>query len=153
MTLLGRLRGFVDGKLLIAADLDNTLAQGDAWCASLKRRMDDYAEKSGMTLSEESLIEEPAPALPPWSRPITELDLRSAGITSVVWCSGFRYDFAWVKLPILNDSGEPLHERGVTQYPGLYFLGLRRTYALSSALLAGVGNDAAFIADHIAARQ
>jgi hypothetical protein len=76
-----------------------------------------------------------------------------AGITSVVWCSGFRYDFAWVKLPILNDSGEPLHERGVTQYPGLYFLGLRRTYALSSALLAGVGNDAAFIADHIVARQ
>jgi putative flavoprotein involved in K+ transport len=58
-----------------------------------------------------------------------------------------------VKLPILNASGEPLHERGVTQCPGLYFLGLRRTYALSSALLAGVGNDAALIADHIAARQ
>jgi len=97
-------------------------------------------------------MEKSAPALPPWSRPITELDLSSAGITSVVWCSGFRYDFAWVTLPILNDSGEPLHERGVTQYPGLYFLGLRRTYALSSALLAGV-NDAAFIADHIVARQ
>jgi len=115
--------------------------------------MDDYAEKSGMMLSKESLMEESVPALPPWSRPITELDLRSAGITSVVWCSGFRYDFTWVKLPILNDAGEPLHQRGVTQYPGLYFLGLRRTYAVSSALLAGVGNDAAFIADHIAARQ
>jgi putative flavoprotein involved in K+ transport len=152
MTLLGRLLGYADGKLLIAADLENTLAQGDAWFASLKKRMDEYAEKSGMTLSEESLIEEPVPALPPWSRPITELDLRSAGITSVVWCSGYRYDFTWVKLPILNDAGEPLHQRGVTQYPGLYFLGLRRTYAVSSALLAGVGNDAAFIADHIAAR-
>jgi putative flavoprotein involved in K+ transport len=104
-----------------------------------------------MAPPEESLMEKSAPALPP--RPITELNLRSAGITSVVWCSGFRYDFAWVKLPILNDSGEPLHERGVTKCPGLYFLGLRRTYALSSALLAGVGNDAAFIADHIAARQ
>jgi thioredoxin reductase len=137
---------------LSMADLENTLAQGDAWFASLKKRMDEYAEKSGMTLSEESLIEEPVPALPPWSRPITELDLRSAGITSVVWCSGYRYDFTWVKLPILNDAGEPLHQRGVTQYPGLYFLGLRRTYAVSSALLAGVGNDAAFIADHIAAR-
>ena len=115
--------------------------------------MDDYAEKSGMMLSKESLMEESVPALPPWSRPITELDLRSAGITSVVWCSGFRYDFTWVKLPILNDAGEPLHQRGVTQHPGLYFLGLRRTYAVSSALLAGVGNDAAFIADHIVARQ
>jgi putative flavoprotein involved in K+ transport len=153
MTLLGRLLGYADGKLLIAADLENTLAKGDAWFASLKKRMDDYAEKSGMMLSKESLMEESVPALPPWSRPITELDLRSAGITSVVWCSGFRYDFTWVKLPILNDAGEPLHQRGVTQYPGLYFLGLRRTYAVSSALLAGVGNDAAFIADHIAARQ
>src|SRR5262249_23714360 len=57
--------------------------------------------------------------------------VRSAGISSVVWCSGFRYDFAWVKLPILNDAGEPLHQRGVTQCPGLYFLGLRRTYAVS----------------------
>jgi putative flavoprotein involved in K+ transport len=146
------LRDFAHGKLLIAADLDNTLAHGDAPFASLKKRMDDYAEKSGMALPEESLMGKPVPALPPWSRPITELDLRSAGITSVVWCSGFRYDFAWVKLPVLNDCGEPLHER-VTQYPGLYFLGLRRAYALSSALLAGVGNDAAFLADHIAARR
>src|SRR5262249_15045133 len=110
-------------------------------------------KKNGLAWSEEKLIEEPPPSLPPLSRPITELDLRSAGISSVVWCSGFRYDFAWVKLPILNDAGEPLHQRGVTQCPGLYFLGLRRTYAVSSALLAGVGNDAAFIAEHISTRQ
>jgi putative flavoprotein involved in K+ transport len=150
MTLLGRLRGFSDGKLQISADLENILAQGDAWFASLRKRMDDYAQQNGMAPSKD--MDEPAPALPPWSQPITELDPRSAGITSVVWCSGFRYDFGWVKLPILNEAGEPLHMRGVTQYPGLYFLGLRRTYAVSSALLAGVGNDAAFIAEHIAAR-
>jgi putative flavoprotein involved in K+ transport len=151
ITLLGRLRGFSEGKLQISADLENTLAQGDAWFASLKKRMDEYAEKNGMAPSRDNAIREPAP-LPPWSQPITELDLLSASITSVVWCSGFRYDFGWVKLPIFNDAGEPLHQRGVTQYRGLYFLGLRRTYALSSALLAGVGNDAAFIAEHIAAR-
>ena len=114
--------------------------------------MDDYAQKNGMALPKDSTMEEPAIALPLSSRPITELDPTTAGITSVVWCSGFRYDFGWVKLPILNDAGEPLHVRGVTQYPGFYFLGLRRTYSLSSALLAGVGNDAAFIAEHIAAR-
>ena len=152
VTLLGRLRGFSDGKLQISADLENTLAQGDAWFASLRKRMDDYAEQNGMEPSKDSKTEEPVPALPPWSQPITELDPGSAGITSVVWCSGFRYDFGWVKLPILNDAGEPLHVRGVTQWPGVYFLGLRRTYAVSSALLAGVGNDAAFIAEHIAAK-
>jgi putative flavoprotein involved in K+ transport len=152
MTLLGRLRGFADGKLQIAADLEATLEQGDAWFASLRKRMDDYAEKNGMAPSRDNVTEAPTRALPPWSQPITELDPLSAGITSVVWCSAFRYDFGWVKMPILNDTGEPLHQRGVTQYQGLYFLGLRRAYALSSALLAGVGDDAAFIADHMAAR-
>src|SRR4029450_3697127 len=104
--------------------LENTLAQGDAWFASLRKRMDDYAEKSGMALSEDIVMEEPAHTLPPWSQPITELDLMSAGITSVVWCSGSPSDFGWVKLPILNDAGEPLHQRGVTQCRGLYLLGL-----------------------------
>jgi putative flavoprotein involved in K+ transport len=150
MTLLGRLRVFADGKLLFADDLENTLTQGDEWFVSLKKRMDDYAKANG--LSHESPPDETAPEPPPWSQPITELELKSAGIASVVWCSGFHYDFSWVKLPVLNDAGEPIHQRGVTPRAGLYFLGLRRTHALSSALLAGVGNDAAFIADHIAAR-
>ena len=152
MTLLGRLRGFSDGKLHIAADIEETLAQGDAWFASLRHRMDAYAEKNGMPPSPDSAMEEPAHALPSWSQPISELAPVRAGITSVVWCSGFRSDFGWIKLPIFDDAGEPRHQRGVTQRRGLYFLGLRRTYAVSSALLAGVGNDAAFIADHIAAR-
>jgi putative flavoprotein involved in K+ transport len=83
---------------------------------------------------------------------MSELDLKGVGITSVVWSSGFRLDFGWVKIPIFNDAGEPHHRRGIADWPGLYFLGLRRTYAVSSALLAGVGHDAGFIADHIAAR-
>ena len=151
MTLLGRLRGFADGKLLIAADLEETLAKGDAWFASFKTRMDDYAWQNGMG-SEQNLAEEPVLPLPAWSRPMSELDLKGVGITSVVWSSGFRLDFGWVKIPIFNDAGEPHHRRGIADWPGLYFLGLRRTYAVSSALLAGVGHDAGFIADHIAAR-
>jgi putative flavoprotein involved in K+ transport len=153
MTLLGRLRGFADGKLHIAPDLEDTLAQGDAWFASLKTMMDDYAESSRMTLPNDSREDDLARHLPPQSQSIREIDIKTAGINSIVWCSGFRYDFAWVKLPILGEMGEPRHVRGVTNYPGLYFLGLRRTYAISSALLAGVGNDAAFIAEYIAARR
>lgn len=152
MTLLGRVRGLADGKLLLADDLEESLAQGDAWFGSLKIRMDEYAEKNGMPAAEERPVDELAPALPSWSRSMTELDLRGSGVTSVIWCSGFRYDFAWVQLPVFNEAGEPLHRRGVTQWPGLYFLGLRRTHSLSSALLAGVGTDAAFLAEHIAAR-
>jgi putative flavoprotein involved in K+ transport len=150
MTLLGRLRGFADGKLVIAPNLAESLTQGDAWFAALKTRMDDYARKNGMGLSDERPPEGPTFPLSESLGPLCELDLNGAGVTSVVWCSGFRLDFSWVKLPILNDAGEPHHRRGVTDWPGLYFLGLRRTYAVSSALLAGVGHDAAFLAEHIA---
>ena len=150
MTLLGRLRGFADGKLFIAPNLEESLAQGDAWFTSFKARMDDYAQKNGMPSSAETRLENPVPELPAWSRPMDELNIKDAGITSVVWSSGFRLDFGWIKLPIFDDAGEPHHRRGVTDWPGLYFLGLRRTYAVSSALLAGVGNDAGFLADHIA---
>jgi putative flavoprotein involved in K+ transport len=152
MTLLGRLRGTAKGKLLIETDLEDTLAKGEAWFASFKSRMDDYALKNAMVMPEECL-EEPVQELPPWSRPVGELDLHACEITSAIWCTGYRTDFAWIKLPALNTAGEPLHHRGVTECPGLYFLGLRRTHALSSALLAGVGNDAAFLAERIAARK
>jgi putative flavoprotein involved in K+ transport len=153
MTLLGRLRGFADGKLLIAPNLEESLAQGDAWFASLKTRMDDYAQRNGMGPDDQSPPQDSTWSLPDWSRPVSELDLKRADVTSVVWCSGFRLDLAWVKFPVLNGAGEPRHHRGVTDWPGLYFLGLRRTYSVSSALLAGVGHDAAFLAEHIAARQ
>jgi putative flavoprotein involved in K+ transport len=152
MTLLGRMRGLADSKLFLADDLEESLAQGDAWFGSLKMRMDEYAEQNGLPPTEERPVRALASALAPWPRPTTELDLRGAGVTSVVWCSGFRYDFAWINLPVFDEAGEPLHRRGVTQWPGLYFLGLRRTHSLSSALLAGVGNDAAFLAEHIATR-
>jgi putative flavoprotein involved in K+ transport len=153
MTLLGRLRGASDGKLLIADDLEENLAQGDAWFASFKAKMDDYARTNGLLLPEDSQVETQPSALPAWSRPTAELDLRAAGISSIVWATGYRYDFGWIKLPVLNDAGEAVHHRGVSNHTGLYFLGLRRTYALSSALLSGVGNDAAYLADHIAGRQ
>jgi len=148
MTLIGRLRGLANDRLLIAPNLEDSLAQGDAWFASLKSKMDEYAQKNGMGPPECSETNEPVP-LPAWSRPVSELDLRDAGVSSVVWSSGFRVDFGWVRIPVFTDAGDPLHRRGVTNRGGVYFLGLRRTYAVSSALLAGVGNDGAFIAEHI----
>jgi putative flavoprotein involved in K+ transport len=64
-----------------------------------------------------------------------------------VWATGYACDFSWIKMPVLDGNGDPVHERGVTKRAGLYFLGLR----IGSALVAGAVNDAAYIADHIAA--
>ena len=100
MTLLGRLRGTADGKLLIETDLEDTLARGEAWFALFKSRMDEYALKNAMAMPEED-PEEPVLTLPPWSRSVGELDLRGCDITSAIWCTGYRTDFAWIKLPVL----------------------------------------------------
>ena len=82
---------------------------------------------------------------------IRELDISSSNITAVLWAGGFKYDFSWIELPVLDESGEPEMRRGVSKWPGLCFLGLRRTHAVGSSLLAGVGDDADYIAQHLAA--
>jgi putative flavoprotein involved in K+ transport len=71
----------------------------------------------------------------------------------VVWCTGFGPDYAWIKLPVVDDEGRPRHERGVAiDIAGLYFAGLRFQHRQTSSLIGGVGRDAAFIADRVSAR-
>ena len=84
--------------------------------------------------------------------PVLE-DGRVLDVANVIWCTGFRSDFGWINLPIFDDDGEPIHERGVVATaPGLYFVGLFFQSALASVLVGGVGRDGAYIADQIASR-
>jgi putative flavoprotein involved in K+ transport len=80
----------------------------------------------------------------------TELDLDRAGVGSVVWATGYRLDFGWVDLPVLDQWGYPKHVRGVTTYPGLYAIGLPWLHSEPSSVFAGIGADAAHLAEHIA---
>ena len=84
---------------------------------------------------------------------ISELDLKSAGIRSVIWATGYKFDFSMVKLPAFDEDGYPLQERGVTEYPGLYFMGLPFLHNGRSGLLSGVGDDAAHVASVIASNR
>jgi putative flavoprotein involved in K+ transport len=73
--------------------------------------------------------------------------------TVVVWCTGFAPDYSWIDLPVLDERGAPRHRRGVAvDSPGLFFVGLRFQHRMTSALLGGVGEDAAFIAGEVASR-
>ena len=81
-------------------------------------------------------------------------DGRSLKVNNVIWCTGFVTDYSWIKLPVFNEFGFPLHKRGVVhRQPGLYFIGMPFQRTLSSSLLLGVGKDAGYIAKHIASRQ
>jgi putative flavoprotein involved in K+ transport len=81
-------------------------------------------------------------------------DGRVLDVTNVIWCTGYQSDFGWIALPIFDDDGEPMHKRGViATEPGLYFLGLFFLSKATSSLVGGVGNDAAYIAKHVASRE
>ena len=71
----------------------------------------------------------------------------------MIWATGYRYDFGWIKCAVLDAKGRPIHRRGVTAVPGLYFLGLPRLHKVKSAFLWGVGEDAAYLAEHILNRK
>ncbi len=85
--------------------------------------------------------------------PVLE-DGRVLEVSNVIWCTGFTHDFEWIELPHPTDNGLPIHDRGIVESrPGLYFIGLRFLYSLSSALVGGVGRDAEYIVDHIVATR
>lgn len=142
LRLLGRLRGACDGKLQFEPDLHASLLAGDAAFQEFTRAVDacvgEGAQPTGCAPAQ--------PRLPD----IAELDIRSEGIGSVIWATGYRYDFGWIKCPVFGAAGRPVHQRGVTDVPGLYFLGLARLHKVKSAFLWGVGEDAAFLAERIA---
>jgi len=150
MTLLGRLRGAREGALALADDLEAELARGDAGRAAFMRAVDEHVAETGLDAPPpDPSAQEATRSVPP---PPLELDLRAAGITSVVWATGFRHNFGWIRLPVLDEAGDPVHRRGITRCPGLYFLGLTWLWKLKSSVLCGVGEDAAYLAEHIAAR-
>ena len=81
-------------------------------------------------------------------------DGRVLDVANVIWCTGFVPDFRWIDLPVFGSDGYPVHARGVVEgEPGLYFLGLPFQYTLTSSLIGGVGRDARYIAEQIAARS
>ncbi|MCB8984512.1 MAG: NAD(P)-binding domain-containing protein [Ardenticatenaceae bacterium] len=81
-------------------------------------------------------------------------DGRVLDVSNIIWCTGFQPNYDWIDLPIFDDEGRPIHERGVvTAVRGLYFVGLFFQTALASVLVGGVGRDAAYIAEAIANRS
>jgi putative flavoprotein involved in K+ transport len=150
VVLLGHVEAIEGSRLRLADDLDAQLARGDEGVAVFTRAVDAYVERTGLAAPEE-----PAPAPPPplpTAAPIRALDLDAESVTSVIWATGFRRDFGWIHLPVLDERGEPIHRRGVTSCPGLYFLGLPWLHTLKSSVLCGVGRDADHLAECIASR-
>jgi putative flavoprotein involved in K+ transport len=150
VTLLGRMTNAAGYAIALAPDLQGNLAKSDGFEANFCKMVDTFIAHEGLDAPREEL-----PQLRDgYETPeILELDLKAAGITAIVWAMGYHFDFSLVRLPTFDADGFPVQRRGVTDYPGLYFVGMPWLYKQKSSLLIGVGEDAAHIAAHIATQR
>jgi putative flavoprotein involved in K+ transport len=153
IVLLGRLRQVEQGVAHFAGDLAEHLAFGDAVYAEFLGFADDYVRQRGLDMPLDSAAREKLPDPACVTEPLRQLDLAASGIRTVIWATGYGVDFGWIDLPVLDARGEPLHVKGITEVPGLYFLGLPWLSTVNSSFLAGVGDDAARLAEHIVGRR
>lgn len=153
MTLLGRANAYEDGKLIIGDDLQANMAAGDDYFLDLLDQADAYAKRFGLDLPEEPQARDMLPDPECLTHPIRSLDLEAEGISTIIWATGYRQDFSWMKVDTFDERGAPIHQRGVSREPGLYFLGLPWQSRRGSTFIWGVWHDAAHVADQIAIQR
>lgn len=153
VTLLGRAGGYREGLLHLADDLRANMEAGDRNYLSVLDEADAYATANGLDLPEEPDARTLLPLPDCVTHPVLALDLKRAGITSVIWATGFKLDFDWINLDIFQPDGRPRHTDGVTEVPGLYFMGLPWLSCRGSAFIWGAWKDAERLAALIAARS
>jgi putative flavoprotein involved in K+ transport len=148
--LLGRINNVNKNTLILSADLHENLAKADQFEENFVHEVDQYIENHNLDVPEEDL-----PHLTDGFDVFetTELNLNDAGIRTIIWATGYRCDFSWVHLPICDSHGYPIQKRGVTPFNGLYFIGLPFLHTGISGVIAGVGDDAKYIASTILQSQ
>ncbi|MFN0038504.1 MAG: NAD(P)-binding domain-containing protein [Burkholderiales bacterium] len=147
--LVGRLAGIQDGKAQFSGSLRNVCALADLKMQRLLDTIDTWAQDNGMTTHlappqrfAATNVEESPPLL---------LNLASGRIKTVIWATGFRPDYSWLNVPVLDYKGQARHDGGVTEAPGLYLIGLPFLRRRKSSLIDGVGDDARELSEHLSA--
>lgn len=145
--LVGRAEAARGYHVRFGVDLQQAIDAAERKLDRVLRRIDEFIDETLMSASEPDR----APAIRA-SNPIRELDLKAGEIRSVVWATGYRRQYPWLHVPVLDPRGELIHRGGITPSPGLYALGLNFMRRRNSSLIDGVGRDAHHLAAHIAGR-
>ena len=150
MKLVGRLAGIRDGKAQFSGSLRNVCELADLKLNRLLNRIDEWAAEHGLSGAVDP-PHRPEPTRVEASPPLG-LDLGRSGIRTIVWATGFRPDYSWLDVPVLDRKGYIRHDGGVvTESPGLYVLGLTFLRRRKSSLIDGAGDDARDLSAHLAA--
>jgi putative flavoprotein involved in K+ transport len=146
--VLGRLLGVSDGRLAVARNANEVLEEADeTFAAFVVAAREVAAAHPDIELAEDEPTE--SERVPGAVDEVESLDLRRENVGAIVSATGYDYDYGWLRAPVLEARGRPLQQRGVSQVPGLYFLGLHWMHTIKSGLLCGVGDDAESLAEHI----
>ena len=148
--LLGRTQAFEHGVAQFAPDLTENIVLGDENYLALLDAADAYIARNGLDLPEEPEAREILAAPACMTQPTLQLDLARAGISTVIWATGFRNDYSWLQVDAFDDAGRPVHSRGVSTEAGVYFLGLPWLSRRGSSFIWGVWHDAKYVVDQIA---
>lgn len=147
--LTGLTSRFGNGVLEFSDDLAKNIAAGDANYLEVLDMADAYIARTGIDLPEEPEARRSFPDPDCLTDPILSLDLAAEGVTSIIWATGFRQDFDWLKIDAFDEKGAPIHQRGMSVVPDVYFLGLPWQSRRGSSFLWGVWHDAKHVADQI----
>jgi putative flavoprotein involved in K+ transport len=148
VTLVGRMAGIANGKAQFAGSLRNMCALSDLKMGRLLETIDAWAHAAGVDASVE-----PPHRLPPTQvedSPPLGLDLATGDITTIIWATGYRPDYTWLHVPVLDRKGMIRHDGGIVDHPGLYVMGLHFMRRRKSSLIDGAGDDARDLSDHLA---
>lgn len=153
ITLLGMTDTLEDGVMRFRQDLVENIAHGDTNYLAMLDEADQYIERNGLDFPDEPQAREFAVEAACISDPVLELDIAKANIKTIIWATGFSNDYSWLDVDVLDEHGNPRHQRGVTDEPGIYFLGLPWLSRRGSSFIWGVWHDAKYLADQIAIQR
>ena len=145
LKLYGTVSNFDDDRIFFEPNLEENLDRADESYLKICRMIDDYIESEGIDAPEKPIFTKK------WkpSNETESLDMIREGITSVLWCTGFKPDYSWLKIDCLDNRGRPIHRRGITQEYGVYFLGLNWLNTWGSGRFLSVAEDAEFLVNDI----
>jgi len=149
LKLVGRTASFDNGVVRFNDDLATNICAGDDNYLSLLDLADQYVARNGLDLPEEPLARELLSDPECMTNPTLELDLKKSGITTIIWATGYATDYSWLNVDAFDENNQPVHHRGISTEPGVYFLGLPWLSRRGSSFIWGVWHDAKYIADQI----
>tara|TARA_B100000945_G_C20375957_1_gene594588 strand:- start:181 stop:1437 length:1257 start_codon:yes stop_codon:yes gene_type:complete len=150
LNLYGSVKESKDNKLIFNDDMFDNLKFSDDYALNWSKNVDEFIRKENLEAPIEKIFEDSR--LKSFeNHKSLELNIMPK-IKSIIWATGFKYNYDWIDLNITNERGFPVHKRGVTNYDGFYFMGLQWMHTSKSAQFIGVGEDAEFIVNKISSR-